>query len=118
MWIRSYDPVTVFYGFGAQHSFQHDYINLEFEPGNEYNYTFGVGFAVNEKLTLSTRFRGAWIDELEVNGQRIPGSSLEPMSIRMAATLSQQKNRIVEPFVEFGVTEDATTAYFGMIWTY
>lgn len=118
LWIRSYDPVTVFYGFGAQRSFEHEYIGLDFQPGNEYNYTFGVGFAVNERLTLSTRFRGAWIDDLEVDGRRIPGSSLEPMSIRMAATLAQAKNRIVEPFVEFGITDDATTANFGMIWTY
>ena len=118
LWIRSYDPVTVFYGFGAKHSFEHEYIGLNFEPGNEFNYAFGVGFAVNERLTLSTRFRGAWIDNLEVEGQRIAGSSLEPMSIRMAATLAQQKNRIVEPFVEFGITEDATTANFGMIWTF
>jgi hypothetical protein len=117
LWVRTYDPVTTFYGVGVRHSFEHEYIGLDLRPGNEYNYTCGVGFAVNEKMTLSTRFRGAWIDNLDVNGQRIIGSTLEPMSIRMAATIAQKK-KIVEPFVEFGITDDATSSYFGVICTY
>lgn len=117
LWVRPYDPVTVFYGLGVKHSFEKEYVGLDLKPGNEYSYVLGVGFAVNEKMTLSTRFRGSYVEELDVDGQRIPGTILEPMSVRLAATIAQEKH-IVEPFVDFGVTEDSSNAYFGIIWTY
>lgn len=115
--IRTYDPLTMFYGAGVAHSFEHEYIGLDFKPGNEYSYFFGLGFAVNDRVTLSTRFAGAYVEELDVDGVRIPGTIQEPMSIRFATTIAQKK-KIVEPFVEFGLTEAALNSFFGVVCTY
>jgi hypothetical protein len=116
--IRPYDPVVVFYGVGTEHFFSRDFLGLEIEPGAQYNYTFGVGFAVNERITLSTRFFGAYVEELKVNGERRLGTNAEPMTLRMSATISRPCDRLVEPFVEFGLTDDAPSAFFGITWTY
>jgi hypothetical protein len=107
-----------FYGVGAEHFFSRHFNELEFEPGNSWNYSFGVGFAVNDRVTLSTRFLGSYIEEVRIKRQRVLGSNVEPMSIRMAATISKPCNRIVEPFVEFGITESAVESFFGITWTY
>lgn len=116
--IRVYDPVVVYYGFGARHYFEHEYLGLDIDPGSEYNYTLGVGFSVNERVTLSTQFFGAYIDDFEVNGERVEDSNREPMTLRVAATFARPCDRIVEPFVAFGLTDDAVSANFGITWTY
>ena len=116
--IRIYDPVVVYYGLGARGQFGRHYAGLDIQPGMEYNYTLGLGFAVNEKVTLSTQFFGAYVDDLDVDGERVEGSKQEPISLRMAATFSKPCKRLVEPFVAFGLTDDAVDTNFGITWTF
>ena len=118
-WVQTrYDPVIVYYGLGVRQQFAHEYVGIDFQPGTEYDYTLGTGFAVNERVTLSAQFFGAYINELKADGRRLVGTNQEPMSLRFAATLAKPCNRIVEPFVTFGLTEDAVAANFGITWTY
>ena len=118
-WVQTrYDPVVVFYGLGSRYQFAHEYIGIDFQPGTEYDYTLGTGFAVNERVTLSTQFFGAYIEELKANGDRIEGTNQEPMNLRIAATFAKPCKRIVEPFVTFGLTDDAVSANIGITWTY
>jgi hypothetical protein len=118
LFIQPYDPVVVFYGLGTEHFFSREFLGLEIEPGAQYNYTFGVGFAVNERITLSTRFVGAYVEEIKVNGERRFGTNTEPMTLRMSATISRRCDRLVEPFIEFGLTDDAISTFLGITWTY
>jgi hypothetical protein len=118
LFIQPYDPVVVFYGIGTEHFFARHYVGVEIEPGPQYNYQLGVGFAVNERITLSTRFFGAYIEEIKVNGDRRFGTNIEPMTIRLSATISQPCDRLVEPFVEFGITDDAVSSFIGITWTF
>ncbi len=119
LWVQTrYDPVVVYYGFGARYQFEREYLGIEFQPGTEFNYTLGTGFAVNERVTLSAQFFGSYIEELKANGERVEGTIQEPMNLRLAATLAKPCNRIVEPFVVFGLTDDAISANFGITWTY
>jgi hypothetical protein len=116
--VQSYDPLAFFYGVGVEHFFARHFNGVEFEPGNSWNYTFGVGFAVNDRVTLSTRFLGSYVEEVRVNRHRVLGTNIEPMTIRMAATISKPCDRLVEPFVEFGITDSAVESFFGITWTY
>ena len=118
LFIQPYDPVVVFYGLGTEHFFSREFRGLEIEPGAQYNYLFGVGFAVNERITLSTRFFGAYVEEIKVDGERRFGTNAEPMSLRFSATISKPCKRLVEPFVEFGLTDDALSSFIGITWTY
>jgi hypothetical protein len=116
--IHSYDPLVFFYGVGGEQFFAREFNNVEIEPGTSWNYSFGLGFSVNERVTLSTRFLGSYVEELRVNRERRLGTNAEPMTIRMAATIAKPKKRLVEPFVEFGLTESAAQSYFGVTWTF
>ncbi len=114
--IRTYDPMVVFYGFGTRQHFTRDLNGQSYRPGQEYSYQMGVGFAVNSKMTLSTRFSGAYVTEPRLDGQRFLGTIREPMTIGLAVTIAQCQG-LIEPFVDFGLTDEAIESRFGVIWT-
>jgi hypothetical protein len=118
LFIQPLDPVTFFYGAGIRGSFAHDYIGATFEPGLEFDYTFGMGFAINEKVTFSTQLFGEYQSNLEVNGQPIHGSAQEPISLQLAATIARPCERYLEPFIQFGMTQDAPSVDLGITWTF
>lgn len=115
--IRNIDPVIFFYGVGTRQRIERTFDGVVFQPGGEYSYLLGAGFAANEKVTLSSTFAGAYVSELHLDDQRVPGTIQEPMSLRFAATIARRK-MLIEPFVEFGLTDDATSARFGIVWTH
>jgi len=116
LFVRNYDPVVVFYGFGTRQHFLRKVSGANFRAGGEYNYQMGVGFGVNERITFSTRFSGAYVTETRLGGQRIPGSIREPMVVSLAMTVAKEK-RLIEPFVSFGLTDDTNSVRFGITWT-
>jgi hypothetical protein len=126
LFIHQYDPVILYYGFGSRHYFARNIdITLEDEPlrvsakpGDQYTYQLGVGFAVNERITLSTTFFGSFITDARLAGEVFEGTSLEPLYLRCAVTIARPPRRIVEPFVELGLTNDAADARAGITWTF
>jgi len=118
LFVRSYDPVVFFYGFGTRQHFLRKVNGRNFRTGGEYNYLMGVGFAVNERITLSTRFNGAYVSETRIDSKRIQGTIQEPMAIGLAMTISNAKEKkLIEPFVDFGLTSDTNNVRFGITWT-
>ncbi len=115
--VRDYDPVVLFYGIGTRQHFLSKFNGVNYRPGGEYNYNFGIGFAVNSEVTLSTRFNGAYVSELHLDGHRVRGSIQEPMTLSLAMTVSRNK-KLIEPFVDFGLTDDSTDARVGITWTH
>lgn len=119
LFIHTYDPVVVFYGLGSRHRVARNFQGVRVAPGDEYYYQLGLGFAVNESVTLSTSFLGAYITEPKLDGVRVQGLIQEPMRLRFAATIANAcRCSIVEPFAEIGMTDDAPAARIGMTFTY
>jgi hypothetical protein len=119
----------VFYGFGYQYRFENEFdvdgVEVTVEPGSIAFYRFGVGFAVNPRVTLSAQFFGSYIDENVIDGRRFGGSNREPMSVRLAATIVREKHKdktkrvqTIEPFTQFGLTEGAIDSILGVSLTY
>lgn len=117
LFINQYDPIVAFYGFGYRHLFQRSFSGQEFQPGEQINYQFGVGFAVNDRITLSTNFYGYYITNTYLNGKHVPGSNQEPLSLRFAATIARE-TKIWEPFALIGMTDQAPAAQVGFILTF
>jgi len=123
LFIHTIDPVVLFWGFGYEHRFEEDFANTtlgiqqDIRPGETAFYQCGVGFGVNERITLSTSFAGAYISELHIDGDRVEGSILEPMRLRFAVTIATEA-KLIEPFTEIGMTNDSVDARFGITWTH
>lgn len=123
LFIHSYDPVVLFWGFGYRYRFEEDFANpvlaiqQDVRPGQTAFYQCGVGFGVNEWITLSTSFAGAYISELYVDNDRVEGTILEPLRLRVAVTINTPA-KLIEPFTEIGMTDAAVDARFGVTWTH
>jgi len=117
LFVKALDPAVVLYGVGYKHYFARDFLGGVVAPGEELNYSLGVGFAVNDRLTLSTIFFGTYRPDLRFNGTGLKGTSEEPMSLRLALTAVSTNCYILEPFVRFGLTPDAPQAHLGIIVT-
>ena len=104
--IHTYDPVVVFWGGGYRYLFEEDFLDAQIRLGQQISYQLGVGFAVNERVTLSTSLLGLYVTETELNGVGIPGSMHDPIRMRFSLT-SWRNCRIVEPFAEIGMTDTA-----------
>ncbi|MEX0676816.1 MAG: hypothetical protein WD063_07045 [Pirellulales bacterium] len=117
LFINRYDPVIVFYGGGFRHLFEREFDGVLFAPGEQANYMFGVGFSVNDRVTLSSTFQGFYITNTFINSVNVRGSNLEPMSMRFSATIVRNC-RIIEPFVQIGVTDSAPRVNAGIVVTF
>jgi hypothetical protein len=115
--VRSYDPVVLFGGVGYSHFFNRTFFGSDIQLGESFFYSFGMGMGINEEITLSTALVGSYQTDTSFDGVRFPGSSTEPISLRMAITGTMFQCHIVEPFVRFGLTDDAANANFGIIIT-
>lgn len=114
--IQNFDPIILFYGGGYTYSFEREFAGVDVRLGHQALYNMGIGFAVNERVTLSTAFLGSFITETYVDGSTVPNTDQEPLRIRMAATIARC-NRLVEPFVTFGLTDTAPSAQVGITFT-
>jgi hypothetical protein len=111
--VQSYDPVTIFYGVGGRQLFGKDVNGSYIQPGQQFTYQLGAGFAVNERVTFSASYFGYLITDTYIDQQRVPGSVLEPQYMRFAVTVSRT-HRVIEPFVLIGTTADAARSIIGI----
>jgi hypothetical protein len=115
--VHTIDPVVFYYGGGYVHRFDASFgNNLDVDPGQEFDYVFGVGFAVNPWVTISGTFIGNYLTRFGVNDVSIPGSDLDLMRFRVSVTIVKDKH-ICEPFGEIGMTPD-TPSRVGVTFTY
>ncbi len=124
--LKNFDPLVVFGSVGYLHNFEGDVENSKasIDAGDGFFYRLGVGFAVNSRVSLNTAFSGAFLDDVEFDGIQRGGTSREPLSLRIAATILQadkvrrDNRRSVEPFLNFGLTNSAIDSLFGISWTF
>ena len=117
LFINRYDPIIAFYGVGYRHLFERPFDGVLFQPGEQLNYQFGVGFAANDRVTLSATFLGFYISQTLLDRTALAGTNVEPMSLRFAATIARN-DRIVEPFAQIGMTDFAPAASLGVTITF
>ena len=114
--VKSLDPVVAFWGAGYRFNFEDTFNGEKIDIGDQIQYTLGIGFGVNDKVTLSSALIGSYITDFKVNRVTVPGSSADIISLRLASTFSNCRG-ITEPFVNFGLTDLSPAASFGIVWT-
>ncbi len=100
---KTFDPVVFFGSVGYTATIQDGGVN----PGDQISYSFGGGFSLNDRVSVSTAFSGSTVLRSEVNGQEIPGSAQDISSLQFSSTIKISKALFVEPFVAFGLTRES-----------
>jgi small nuclear ribonucleoprotein (snRNP)-like protein len=105
--VKTIDPVVFFGGISYEHFMSSTIDGHIYEPGKGVSTYAGVGFALNDRVSLSTRLRLAYYDNMSYDHVKMQGSSYEPMDLGFSATYRTKDNLIVMPTVIFGLNSDA-----------
>jgi hypothetical protein len=120
--IKSSDPVALFWGINYTHQFDARYFLNEdihnVNPGEAAGYNFGFGFAVNDSISLSAQLAGSYQSVAKADGFKVFGTSNEPVSLRAALTFRSSKRTFIEPSVSFGLNDDTPDFVLGFSLTH
>ncbi|MGR0481107.1 MAG: transporter [Candidatus Electronema sp. V4] len=116
--VKAYDPAVLFGGIGWSHAFKETIDGINLAPGDSFNYSFGMGFSINDQITMSSQLLGVYQTETEMNDAEIIGSSREPMSLQTGFTYRISKGRYLEPAVIFGLNNDASDVALMLSYTH
>ena len=78
----------------------------EVDPPDSINLGFGVSYALNPYLSLTTRFNGGFTEKTEINGLEIDGSELTTASLGLGVTYAFSSKTSLDLSADFGLTED------------
>ena len=115
--VQTFDPLVLFGTIGYDHQFSRNFNGLSVQPGEQFNYAFGVGFAVNDNITLSAQYQSIFQLDFSVNGVQLPNSSLESSMMRYSVIRQIGKQAFVELYLLDGLTSDAPRTSVGILST-
>ncbi len=116
--VKSYDPIALFGGFGLRHSFQEEVLGgIQYQPGETFFYSSGAAFGVNNDISLTASFNGSYSGKSRLDGRATADSSSEAMSLQFGIVKRVKRDLRMQPFVSFGLTPDAQDASIGVIFT-
>lgn len=105
--VRTLDPAILFGGLSFQHLFPRTIDGYNIKPGWGLNGYFGVGFALNEKLSLGSRLGFGYYSEMSADGVMIEGSDSEPMDLSFSTSYRATENWVATPQITFNLNADA-----------
>lgn len=112
--VRTLDPAILFGGLSYSHSFAETIDGYHVAPGWGVNGYFGVGFALNEKLSLGSRLALGYQSTMEVDGVTVEGSDSEPMDLSFSTSYRFADNWVATPQVTFTLNDDAGANAFSL----
>ena len=107
--VKTIDPVVFFGLLGYTTTLEKNGI----EPGDQIPYSFGTGFSMNDKVSFSTSLSGNAVRRTKFNGREIAGSSKNINTLQLGFTVQLSKRLFIEPYVGFGLNEEASDFVLG-----
>lgn len=111
---KRFDPATVFASFRYQHAFGDRQFGYDVQPGDTFEYGYGLGVSLNNSLSVSGRIAGAIHRNARIDGETIEGSNSEPVEFISASSLRLSENTRLESSLSFGLNNDASDATLGL----
>ena len=108
--VKTIDPVVLFGSLGYTWTLEQG----DVDPGDQIPYSIGMGFSLNDRVSVSMAMAGAAIRRTEINGNEIGGSGLDINSLQFTTTVQMAKRVYVEPFVGFGLTDESPDFLVGI----
>ena len=104
--VKTFDPVVLFgrVGYAASLGDGAD------DPGDVVAYQFGIGYSLNDRVSLTTQLTGAVV----VDGANVQDTNREIISLQFSVTMRVTKHLFMEPFVAVGLTQAARDVIVGV----
>jgi hypothetical protein len=112
--VKTLDPVVFFGRLGYSATLERQ----GRDPGDQLFYVLGMGYSLNDRVSFNMRVGGAALGRTAVDGQEIPGFSLEVLSLQFGVTTRVAWDVFVELIVSVGLTEEAAAAVAGVSLVY
>jgi hypothetical protein len=105
--VKTLDPVVFFARVGYLASIGDGGRN----PGDVVAYQFGMGYSLNDRVSLTTQLTGGVV----VNGgENFQGSNRDFYSLQLSVTVLVTKHLFMEPFVSVGLSQNAPDVVVGL----
>jgi Putative MetA-pathway of phenol degradation len=108
--VKTLDPVVMFGKVGYTLTLERD----GRDPGDEVFYQLGVGYSLNDRVSLSSQLIGAVVGHGERDGRVVRRSNLDIISLQLGVTALMTRHLVVEPVVNFGLSKDAPDVIVGI----
>lgn len=108
--VKTIDPVVLFGSLGYTETLESE----GFDPGEQIPYSLGLGFSLNDQVSVATSLAGASVRRAQFNGTEINGSGVDFHTLQFATTVRIAPGLFIEPFVGFGLVEDSTDFIVGL----
>ena len=111
---RTIDPAILFWGVNYSYAFERTIDGHKVKPGWGGSGYLGVGFGLNDKLSLGARIVQAYYSEMQADGVTVEGSDLEPLVLTLSASYRAWENWVMTPYITFGLNDDAPSSVLGI----
>jgi hypothetical protein len=107
--VKVVDPAVLFLSSGYFYHHASDDVKgfKEVDPPDRIDLGFGLSYALNPFLSLSTSFSGSYAEKTAVNGKDIDGSDQVTASLGLGATYALSKRSSLDISTAFGLTDDS-----------
>lgn len=103
------DPAAIFvngnYFFHKKESNVGNFDSVD--PPDNWGFGFGVSYALNPFVSLTSSFNNRWVEKTKLNGQEIDGSDQRNASIGFGLSYALGRGRSLDVTASFGLTDDS-----------
>lgn len=112
--MKRLDPVMLFGGASYCINF-HKEVNTSLndekieliDPGNTFQYSLGMAYALNNRIMLSSRIEHSLIGDSEINGEERAGTGANMANLYLELNYLSEKDVNYKYMIGFGLTEDS-----------
>lgn len=118
--VKTSDPVVLFTNVGYNLNFPADINGVQVNPGDSFEYSAGIAYALNYKLALNGSFEQIFVGQSQSNGSSIAGSRLVVANLKAGLTYALTKQLALDFSVGAGLTADSPdlTVTFSLPYTF
>lgn len=119
MRMKQIDPVVLFGGisyFANSPRNQEEYGTID--PGNTWQYSVGMAFAINDRFSLNARLEQAFTGQTKVDGTPEKGSDMNAATLYLGSSYITDSGQNIDFTVGAGLTEDAADLTVKIAWPF